>query len=131
MTRLRQVGLAAVAALALVLTFAVAPATAQDMASGTWAGTVTGPDGQGVDVTFEVSAADGDLAIMLIPPADTGMGGMVLEEIAMADGVLTFVFPVPNVRVVCELSRDDEGAFEGECVGDDGNSGHMRMVPPA
>jgi len=130
MTRLRRFGLAATAALALVLTGSVAEAIAQEMASGTWAATITGPTGESFDVTLEVDAGADALAIMLVPPAEAGVDSFQLEEVALGDGALTFVIPFPGVRVSCELARDEGGAYEGDCTGDDGNTGHLRMVAP-
>jgi hypothetical protein len=103
------------------------------MASGTWTGTLSPPGGQGIDVTFEVSGAGEDLAILLVwlEEAPPEVEDMQLQEIARSDAALMFVLPIPNVRIVCELEGDDGGAYEGDCNGDDGQSGHLRMIPPS
>lgn len=134
MTRSARIGLAAAAAFAFLGIAALFPVAAQEMTSGIWGGTLTGPGGEMIDVTLDVSGEGDDLAITLMWPADAPPEAedMVLEEIDLSEDALTFVLPIPTVRVVCELAgADDEGAYEGECVGDDGNSGHLRMTPPS
>jgi len=133
MTRSARIGLAAIAAFAFLGIAAFGPAAAQDMAPGTWGGTLTGPGGESIDVTFEVTGEGEDLAIMLMWPDDAPPEAvdLALEEIELSDGALNFVIPIPEVLVACELEGVDEGAYEGECAGSDGQSGHLRMTPPA
>ena len=133
MTRSARLGLAAAVAFALLGTTGLAPASAQEMAPGTWTGTLTAPDGMAIDVTFEVSGMGEDLAILFIWPegAPPEAEDMNLEEVALSDEGLTFVLPIPNVHIVCDLASGDDGSYEGPCDGDDGQSGQLRMVPPA
>ena len=111
----------------------LAPASAQEMAPGTWTGTLTAPGGMAIDVTFEVSGMGEDLAILFIWPEDAPPEAedMNLEEVALSDEGLTFVLPVPGVHVVCNLEGSEDGSYEGACDGDDGQSGHLRIVPPS
>lgn len=133
MTRSVRLGLAAAVAFALLGTAGLASASAQELASGAWTGTLTAPGGDAIDVTLEVSGAGEDLAILFVWPeeAPPEAEDMQLQEIVLSDGALAFVLPLPGVRVVCELEGDDGGAYEGVCDGDDGRSGHLRMVPPS
>lgn len=133
MTRSARLGLAAAVALSLLGTAGLGTASAQEMASGTWKGTLTAPDGMSVDVTFEVSGMGEDLAILFVWPEDgpPGAEDMNLEEVELSDDGLTFVLPVPGVHVVCDLVVDGDGAYEGDCNGDDGQSGRLLMEPPA
>lgn len=45
---------------------------AQELAEGTWTGSVMEPDGEGFDVTYEVAYEDGALTIAIVPPARSG-----------------------------------------------------------
>lgn len=132
MTRSARLALAAAVA-ALFGTAALAPASAQELASGTWPTTLTAPGGETIDVTLEVSGTGDDLAILWVWPEDSPMvaDDMQLEGVALSDEGLTFVLPVPGVHVVCDLAGNEDGSYEGPCDGDDGQSGQLRMVPPS
>jgi hypothetical protein len=120
-------------AFAVLGTAGLGTASAQELAAGAWPATLTAPGGQTIDVSLEVSGTGEDLAILWMWPEGSPMAAenMQLEGVALSEEGLTFVLPIPNVHVVCNLEGNDDGSYEGACDGDDGESGHLHMVPPA
>lgn len=117
--------LATAVALALFLAPVLASSTAaQELESGTWTGTLEPPEGGEMAVSFEVTGG----AEPSITMAGQGQF-LVLENIELTDDALHFTFDM-GTFIVCELLVSDEGGFAGECVGDDGESGFITMVPP-
>lgn len=115
---------------ALVLGFGLAaPAAGQEkLAAGTWAGTVLTPEGELIDLVWEVSYTDDALSIELIPPAE--MGGSLLAGNPVFDaGVLAFTIDVGET-ISCNLATQDDGSVEGECVDSTGGAAIMSMMPP-
>lgn len=127
--RLRAAVLAVVAA---ALFIAVAPASAQELETGTWTGTVTPPDDPTFEVEYEVSYDEGGaLAITLIPPAGVDAPPSIpFRDAVLEDGALTFSWTAGSTGLTCELLLLEDGSFEGECVDEDGVPGHLTMVPP-
>lgn len=118
--------LGSVFALFVAMSVFAAPAAAQEMAEGTWGGTIEPPGGGVMDISFEVETGEA-LSITLVAP---GMGELVADDEELVDGVLHFGFDAGGAYVVCELPKTDDGGFEGECVGDDGAVGYLTMTPP-
>ena len=52
-----------------------------------------------------------------------------MENGKHADGKISFVF-IPGIRVTCTLTRAEDGAYNGPCIGEDGSEAKMSMVPP-
>lgn len=121
------------AAVALALTLAVGPARGQELATGTWTGTVTPPGETALEVQYEVSYdEEGALAITLLPPAGVGAPPSIpFNDIALEDEALTFGWSAGDTALDCELLLLEDGSFEGECVDEDGVPGFLTMVPPA
>lgn len=119
----------ATAALALLL--GALPAFGQELPAGTWSGTISPPDQPGFDVQYEVSYDEaGALQIDLIPPPGLGAPDTIpFEGIELSDGVLTFGWSA-GTDLICELVRQEDGSFEGECVDMGGTPGIVVMVPP-
>ena len=111
---MKQILLAAIFAVA---TLTLAPAAiAQSLAEGKWTGTMETPDGEVVDLTYEVKK-DGDvLMISLLPPEGAGADSDRYEfsDVRMEDGNLVFWWQ-PGPRVDCVLEPVDDGAYDGEC----------------
>lgn len=128
MVRIARIGLALFAFSALGLPALSSPLAAQELASGTWTGSLTGPDGQSFPVEYEVVSDGDDLSITMIAP---GQGEMPFERISREDGVLSMGFEIPGVSVDCELTAADDGSLEGDCTGSDGQSGVIKMIPPS
>jgi len=122
-----KVALAAGSLLAAAL---AEPASAQELAQGTWTGTMTPPGGQPLSVVYEVGRLDGALVV--------AMRSILVQEVIRFQDVrlegdrLTFWWE-PGVRVDCTLQRTEAGAYEGTCAGSGGPTGtaSMTMVPPA
>ena len=125
---MRQILLAALVA---VISLALAPtATAQSLEEGTWTGSMRQPgDGDGFDISYEVTM-DGDvLKIVLLPPEDADEERYEFNEIGMDDGNLVFWWQ-PGPRVDCVLEPLEGGGWEGECSDASGETGIMTMLPP-
>jgi hypothetical protein len=103
-----------------------APLSAQELATGTWSGTITPPDGGPAAVTFEVSSEGDDLSIMIMGPDGQSTS---LNDVQMMGEALHFTIDF-GVLVTCHLDPQDEGGFGGECTGSDGQTGTLTMVPP-
>jgi hypothetical protein len=115
----------------LVLLLLAAPLSAQEMAAGIWSGTVSPPDDAPFDVTYEVSyGEEGELQITLFPPQGLGAPPEIpFNEVELEEGVLTFSW-FAGVDLTCELVRQEDGVFEGECIDAGGTPGILVMVPP-
>lgn len=106
------------------------PGSAQELPAGMWTGSVTSPDGDFIEVEYEVALGEEGLEIAIIPPA-----GLATEDrfefgdVALDDGVLTFSWS-PGVWLDCALDLQEDGSYEGECVDEGGTSGILKMVPP-
>ncbi|MDX1395977.1 MAG: hypothetical protein R3195_16465 [Gemmatimonadota bacterium] len=117
----------ALGAAALVLS-AAAPLSAQSMEEGGWTGTLTGPGGEGVDVTFTVAGEGENLAVTMHGPE----GQSIEFDTAVLDGdALHLEFAFPGADVTCDLEGAEDGSYAGDCIGSDGQSGHLEMRPPA
>jgi len=107
-----------------------APAAAQDkLEAGVWTGTVFTPDGDVIDLSYDVSYADDALSIELILPADLGEGNVMAENPMHEADTIVFTLDVGQ-QVSCTLMAQDDGQFEGECVDSSGEGALMIMIPP-
>lgn len=116
-----------VAVLAMAMTGAK-PACAQELALGTWTGTMTPPGAQPVPVSFAVARTDGALSIVM--SSAQVEGEMPFQDVIYDGSVLVFWWDV-GVRIDCAL-RWSEGSLQGSCT--DGRpedeQGAMMMTPP-
>ena len=114
--------------LALLLVGLSVPAvcSAQSLKAGLWTGTVTPPDGGETAVTYDVTVHGDSLGIVIHAGEH---GDFTAENGKYADGKISFVFH-PGPRVVCTLSRTDDGSFAGPCIEEDGSEAKVTMVPP-
>ena len=102
--------------------------SAQAVKSGTWTGTVTPPgETQPIPITFDV-VVNGDSLGVVIHVGEHG--DFTTEKGRYADDTITFTFNPPEVVVTCTLAKNEEGAFAGPCIGDDGSDASMTMIPP-
>jgi hypothetical protein len=107
-----------------------APTAAQDkIETGMWTGTVFTPDGEVIDLSYDVSYADDGLAIELILPADLGMGNIMAGSPMHEGDAIVFTLDVGE-QVSCSLMAQDDGQFEGECIDSTGGAALMTMIPP-
>jgi hypothetical protein len=119
----------AIVALSGIL-FAAVPAAGQALPSGTWGGTIEPPGAQPMPVEYEVSSDGGEMSITLV----WEMGSFDFENIKLDGSSLTFTWFLgmggDGVDLTCDLQRQDDGGFEGECVDDTGEAGVLTMTPP-
>jgi hypothetical protein len=117
------IALAAVAAVAML---GAGPASAQEMALGTWTGTITPPGAEPVAVSYTVDRADGKLSIVMSEELN---GEMPFQDVVYDGSVLVFWWDV-GVRIDCAL-RWSEGSLRGTCAdGRPDGQGAMLMTPP-
>ena len=115
-----------VAALAAAM-LGAAPASAQDMAPGTWTGSLTPPGAEPVPVSYAVARTDGNLSIVMMEDLN---GEMPFQDVVYDGSVLVFWWDI-GVRIDCAL-RWNEGSLQGTCSdGRPGGDGSMLMTPPA
>lgn len=120
----------AFAVAALLVAWAAAPASTQELPYGGWTGTMTPPGGQPITVTYEVGELDGELAIV--------MRALMVQEIipfhdVQVEGEALSFWWEPGIRVDCRLVRTAAGSYEGPCTDGtaDRPAGALTMVPPA
>ena len=102
-----------------------AAAAAQKLAAGTWTGSMTPPNGQTMNTTFDVKAAgDTTLITLKADGREIPFSGVKVE----ADRLL-FTFAVDAI-VTCTLQRKDDKSYSGSCVDGRGGTGTIVMVPP-
>ncbi|MDX1578033.1 MAG: hypothetical protein R3266_06095 [Gemmatimonadota bacterium] len=83
-----------------------------------------------VDLEYLVAYGEDGLEITLVPPPDLNIENVPAADIFHDGETLTFTIDV-GTNVQCTLFREEDGAFEGECVDEAGEGGLMTMVPPA
>jgi hypothetical protein len=110
-----------------VLLFCHASLAAQSLASGSWTGSVTGPGGNPLVVTYEVHTTGDSIAILIKTP---DRGDYPVTNAKLAGETLTFAFQ-PGPTVECKLVRQADESFLGECAGEDDMRATMVMKPPA
>ena len=111
-------------ALALVVP---ALCSAQAPKPGKWTGFAVPPNETSqVALTFDVTGNADSLGIVIHVAEE---GDIPASEVHFTDKTITFVFEAGPV-VDCSLNLNAEGAYSGDCVGDDGKTGQMTMVPP-
>lgn len=114
--------------LAVFLSAALAPAVlAQTLQDGTWTGTVTPPNGEVIEVTYEVHTMNDTLHIRIATPQ---FGSFDFKDIVVKDDALLFSWTPGNDFLTCDLKRRDDGSYEGECVDAGGVPGVLLMRPP-
>lgn len=101
------------------------PQPAKKLDVGQWTGKVTPPDGQVVDVTFDVTYAGDTLQIKL----NASQHGEFTTTEAKFDGTkISFKFR-PGPEVVCVLEKK-AAVYTGVCTEDSGETASIEMSPP-
>jgi len=111
---------------ASIFSIASRPAAAQELQSGTWTGFVLPPNGEEMEVTFEVTSTADSLAIQLMAGP---MGSFNLDNIELTSDELAFTFS-PGPVVYCFLKKKSNGSYEGPCAPDGDEEGILVMNPP-
>jgi hypothetical protein len=102
--------------------------SAQSVKAGAWTGSVTPPGEQdAMPVTFDVTVHGDSLGIVLHAGEH---GDFTMTNAKHADGKISFTFNPGGPTVTCTLSKTEAGEFSGPCIGDDGSTASMTMVPP-
>lgn len=116
-------------AVTLLAAIVAAPANAQDMAPGTWTGTIAPPGMEPIPVTYDVARTDGALSIVM--KSVSVMGEMPFRDVRIDESALTFWWE-SGVRLDCSLVRTPAGGYEGTCTDGTGPTGEgaLTMVPP-
>lgn len=99
------------------------------LAEGMWTGTVYPPDGELIELEYEVGYGDAGLSIVLHPPAEVGVGPLPAEDPVYEALTLSFSLNVGDT-VQCTLFEEEDGHLEGDCIGSDGQPALMTMFPP-
>jgi hypothetical protein len=99
---------------------------AQELQSGTWTGVVLPPNGQEMDVTFDVTSTADSLGIQMIAGP---MGSFMLNDIELSSDQLSFTWR-PGPVVYCDLKKKANGSYEGPCAPEGDEEGIIRMTPP-
>lgn len=120
-------------AVGFALAFALAGhARAQDatLEEGMWTGTAYPPDGDMIELEYEVSYGETGLVIVLHPPAELGVGTLNADDPVYEAGALSFTLMVGDT-VQCTLYQEEDGHLEGDCIDSSGEPALMTMYPPA
>ena len=117
----------ALAAAAVIMFSASASAQqpAAKLETGKWTGIVTPPDGNAVNVTYDVTYAADTLKITIIANEH---GTFQATESKLEGTKLSFKFR-PGPEVVCVLEKK-EAKFEGSCTDEGGGVALIDMSPP-
>ena len=101
-------------------------ASAQELESGTWIGSVFLPDDQFIEVSYEVVSNTDSLSIDIAAPA---FGKLPFSDIEISESAITFKFR-PGPLVFCALERISDGSYEGTCAPEGEEEALMIMSPP-
>jgi hypothetical protein len=117
---------------AMLALFAVAmlalPASleAQKVTPGSWTGTISPPDGGGLEATFDVRQS-GDTTKITMNAA-----GRTIEttDVKVESSRLLFTFAPSGDAVRCTLALQTDKSYSGDCVDSRGGKGTIVMIPP-
>lgn len=109
---------------------APAPTVTPDakLAVGKWTGSVAPPNGDALELEFNVTAPNDSTKIDLTITAMSMT--MPLTNIKLDGTKLSFSFLAGDTDVKCTLEKKDTGAYVGPCADQSGQGGPMTMVPP-
>ena len=103
--------------------------SAQTLEAGTWTGKITPPDSPPFPVTVKVTAAEESVSAEL---RWGDFGRFPLREIEVADDRITFTLMFGEGDALrCDLARQDDGSFAGDCVNEDDEPGGLILTPPS
>ena len=101
-------------------------AQAQQLQTGTWTGTITPPNTESAQATYNVRMSGDTLKITIMTP----FGDLDFSDIKVQSDRITFTF-IPGTPVNCTLMLREDKSYAGDCVDSDGDTGVLVMVPPA
>ena len=123
--RYSTVAVTAVALLAISSAASAQQAAVPKLEVGEWTGQVTPPDGQTVNVIYDVAYA-GDTLKITIKAAEHGT--FETTDVKLEADKLSFKFS-PGITVSCVLNKK-EAAYVGSCTDDGGGVATMDLSPP-
>lgn len=100
------------------------------LAEGLWTGTVYPPEGELIELEYEVAYGEEGLTLTLHPPAETGVGAVTADNPLYEALTLSFTLVVGET-IQCTLFEEEDGHLEGDCVDSSGEPALMTMYPPA
>ena len=99
---------------------------AQKLAVGTWTGTISPPDGQSLDATFDLRMV-GDTTKLTLKAAGREM---IASDIKVEPKQIVFAFSPGGQAVRCTLLLRDDKSYSGDCLDPQGGKGVIVMRPP-
>jgi hypothetical protein len=113
-----------------VLVALPAAAAAQQIPPGLWTGTISPPDEQARDVTYEVVAAGDSVTGTLRVPSLPDFPAVPMVGLKRdAEGRITFSFTAGRTAS-CLLAKQQDETYAGTCTTDDGSAAGITMSPP-
>ena len=99
---------------------------AQKLTPGTWTGSISPPDNNAMDATFDVRVAGDTTKITL------QAGGRAIEatNISVQKDRLLFTFSTGPNTIQCTLLLRDDKSYTGDCLDSNGAKGVILMRPP-
>lgn len=112
----------------LGLGLAIGPlsAAAQELPTGTWTGVVQLPNGANVPSQFEVASTPDGVTITWMVPSGASFDA---TEVTVEAGRITFTIFAPG-EARCDLEVQEDGSYEGGCLGSEDRRSSMTMIPP-
>ena len=106
-----------------------AAASAQKLETGKWKVAVTTPNGDAVDVAFDVSEANGVMKGVLSAPILPS--AIDVTNLKLEGRTLSFTFETDGTAITCKLERTATGSFDGPCSDSQSPPGRFVMTPPS
>ena len=122
-----EIWMRSVHSLVLAVTLAVpASLAAQKLTPGTWAGTISPPDNNVLQATFDVRMSGDTTKITM--KAD----GRSIEttDVKVETDRLLFTFSPGGNAIRCTLLLRDDKSYSGDCLDPQGGKGVIAMKPP-
>lgn len=96
-------------------------------------GTMTGPDGDSLDITYEMSKTDDGVDGWFVVNTPDGQEyRLEMHDLSVSEEMVTYYWSPPggDLMISCELASDGEGGWAGDCTDNqDGETGQMSMGP--
>lgn len=93
---------------------------------GRWQGTLSLPEKETVDLTFEIRDLNGYTLATIARP---GKATTPITNLDLEDGVLSLLFTLDYNGITCELEAGPDGALEGPCKDASLKEGAMQLSP--
>ena len=114
------------AACLVLLAASAVPANAQHIKDGAWVGIIIHLTGRGMEAEYQVSNADGKLAISM---RVDNYGPFEFKNLRTTPDSLKFTWE-PSFELACSLARLDDDIYQGACMDPWGGFGGIVFAPP-